>query len=287
MWIDTILDSWVDFITIIVGFSVAIIGILTKTTEEDKKWPNNVTFFGWILVVFAILNLSFTWHKNFQKSKKQEQVRYWVITEIEQATFDLIVPYFLNSDPPDGEHRFELAGYLTDPDIAMGICETDLLEPVGRQYQIWELGNAFDTWAEVLTKHTERGNEKLKLVLSSYSSILETDTIVLIGQLTIHPWIEFVKDSQKRKVRNMERNPELNQLILGSNKEKLRLRYVKLAFDFGKKLERLEKNIKDQYDNLYARLDRNDPLPLFYRQLSGLMYLPKLNGNNNQTEHDN
>ena len=277
MWINTILDAWIDFTTVIVGFSVAVIGILSKTTLENKKWPKNITFFGWVLVVFALINLSFSWHQNYQKIKKQEEVRYWAILEIEKATCDLITPYFLNSDPPVAEDRFRLSEYLTNPDIIMSIVETDLRAPVGRQYEIWEIGSAQDTWAEVLTKHTKNGSEKLKSILSNYSSILSTETIALIGQLTIHPWLEFVGDSQKRRLKNLERNPESNHLILGSDSKKLKLKYVVLAVDFGKKLNLLETNINKQYESLYKKLDRKDPVPLFYRQFSGLIYLPKYN----------
>jgi len=272
MWLDTIIESWIDFLTIIVGFSIAILGILTKTISDRKKWPKNVTLFGWILVVLAVVNLLFSWFENYQKFKKQEEVRYWAVLEIEQATCDLIVPYILNSDPPDS--RFKLYDYLINFNIASGICNINLIEPVGDQYQIWALGSASETWAEVFTKHSERANKKLKEILANYSSVLSMENIELIGQLTTHPWSEFIEDSYKRQLRDQEMNPEIKILILGSNNKKLQEKYVKLLIDFGKKLELLENNIEKQYKKLHSRLQRNDPLPLFYRQYSGLIYLP-------------
>jgi len=80
MWIESILDSWIDFITMIIGFSVAIIGILTKTTNEGKKWPNNITVFGWILVFFAIINLSFSLYQSYKniENKKKFVILYFL-----------------------------------------------------------------------------------------------------------------------------------------------------------------------------------------------------------------
>jgi len=141
----------------------------------------------------------------------------------------------------------------------MGICEIDLLKPVGKEYQIWEFGSSSDTWAEVLTRQTQRGKEKLKSILSNYSNILSTKTITLIGQIIIHPWLEFVEDSQKRLLRNIERKQHLDHLTLGSDNNNLKGKYSNLAIDFGKKLKLLESDIKEQYNYLYKNLNEKIP----------------------------
>lgn len=273
MWLQSLIDSWMDYATHTVAVIIAIIGILAKTQYENKPWPINITRFGWILVILAIVNLSFSLHRTYESNRNNENARYWALLEIEAAIYKIITPYIYITDKPEIEDRFLLVRQLNEAEVFGSICSVNLHKPASAIFTL----QGGQTWGQVLTENTELGANKLKNLISVYSSILPPELVSQIGEVIIHPWIEFIGDSRKRELRHISRR-QLNIIENGvpvcSKNQKLVIKYKKLASQFGSVLTILEESIGTRIIVLSERMGRNDPAPLFLRQISGLIYLP-------------
>lgn len=282
MWIDALRDAWVDYATSSIALLIAVIGVLAQTRREKKRWPRNVTVFGWILTVLAVGNFAFSWSSTTAINQRNAQVSYWAFREIETGITELLTPYAYRAGPPSGELRFKLARTYRASRIFEGMCEVDLRAPIGASALTWGEPSADLTWARFLTTHTETAQRVLRTTATSYSSVLPVETLNLIGQVVTHPWHDWVQAVARPEIKdnapgsapdNHGSTAARGSLTLCSQ-NLYSTGYRRTAQEFGQAVENLENVTGSAFMDLAARLGKEDPNPIFYRRHETAGYIP-------------
>lgn len=262
-------------ILIVASFLTAFVAAVTKTTEEQGKFPGNVKLGGWLLIGLAILTAYLTFAKERANIVSRDIRESIALQELENAIYMLMSPPVASSDPPEISDRFGIVSAYFEAGAVAGLCDINLWESTGRVFADPLYSNK--EWGVFITERTRDGLTQMRQTLSNYGDILDDRTNILLGRIINHPWNEFLLVSERRLRDGTNK-------VLCSNRELIKSAYLETLSDYRPYIEELESKIGKRFCALRQEHELNEIPPVFLRSISGLIYAPNENGAKDQMD---
>ena len=238
----------ISYLTAVVSFIVALVGILGHTKRENVTGLKAVTGIGWLLVVLAIVTFGVSVYSDRKAAWDRDRQVYWALREVEFSTYSLLEPYLLITDPPEATDRFKLAKSLLESKVFEGFCDINPYEP------------AYSTgfsWATLLSERTGAATSRLGETMARYQAVLSADVLELAARLRNDPWVDQVIFLKTREFRWNQRGiPNPKTTLCGPGEA--RRRNLKRIESFGAIIAEMETLLDRELSPLRKRLEVQD-----------------------------
>lgn len=193
------------YLSLIIGFIATLCGVLGKTRNENMSFPKNITTFGWIAIILAIISMSASVFIKRNSEIERDRFRYWAMRELENATYQLLSPYVLVADMPEGINRFNRTKILRRAGIFSFFSKIDIRDTC------IELQKPFGC---ISTEKTKEALDNMSDILSRYSIYLSPETIELITKIRVDTWTEIMLSAKEREMRiHGKKRTEMSQYL--------------------------------------------------------------------------
>lgn len=174
-----------------ISLILGLIGVIGKTTNEDKKFPTNVKPLWYIVITLMFVSFVVTLIVQNQESRNRDIVAQTAYSELRNATFQHLAPYFIYTDPPwtSGEEEFnfnrpvkEYSSLGDESPLITNICDLDYRAEHPRSGR---------PVAYVMSDNMSRYQNKVADIISNYQSYLPNSLVINLSRITTHPWVDF------------------------------------------------------------------------------------------------